>query len=159
MNKESTVPTAIAFIAFVLIVIFFIFMIKGNVEKNKENADNREAQQVGVLDDFNVIIGGKKYVAKTESTKAAEVFLNNLPIEVEMHVADKNTIQGVTYFKLSSEVQSFKKVYVGDVLLEGNSNIIIVTSSYKTKDKYTKLGHIDDFNYIPNGNVRVYLSK
>lgn len=159
MDKNSTVPTAIAFVAFVLIVIFFIFMIKGNVEKDTENAANEEAKQVGVLSDFYVSIGGKRYTAKTESTKAAEVFLNNLPIEIEMNVRDKNSISGVTYFKLSSEAKSHKKLLVGDVLLQGNSTIIIVTSSFKESTKYTKLGHIEDFNYIPTGNVRVYLSK
>lgn len=158
MNKESTVPTAIAFIGFVAIVIFFIFMIRDNVNKDQQKAQEKEEAEVGQLANFNININGNIYVVKPTSSKAVENFIEHLPFEVEMK-DDSNVKKGVTYFKLDASAKRIKKAYVGDVLLEGNSTIMIVTNAFKTSDKYTVIGHIDDVSNIPTGNVNAYISK
>ena len=159
MNKEnSTVPTAIAFIGFIAVVVFFIVVIKSNVEQNSETAREEEQSEVGKLEDITVSIKGQAYFAKSESTKAVQSFIAHLPLEVDLKDQDGNRKVGITYFKLDSNPQKIKKAYAGDLLLEGNSTIILVYDSFKTSEKYTKIGHIENLPDLGNGNVRIRLS-
>lgn len=158
-NKESTVPTAIAFLGFIAVAIFCFIVIKDHVDANKQSSREEEIKEVGELPDMRVSVAGHGYVVKSESSKVVAEFLERLPLDVELNDKDGNRKVGLTYYKYQSEPVKIKKAIAGDVLLEGNSTIIIVTKSFKTGDKYTKLGHIEDLGELPSGIVKVRIDK
>lgn len=159
MNKESTVPTAIAFIGFILVCAFCYMMIKDNVAKRNEEREIEEIKEIGTLEDVRVNISGNIYTASIESNNAAKSFLTHLPLEIEMKDLDGNQKRGYTYFKLTTESKKMKKVEIGDILISGDSYVIIATKTFKTSDKYTKLGHIQNLGDLPKGTVQTYISK
>ena len=159
MNKESTIPTAIAFIGFICVAVFCFFIIKDNVVKKSEEKRNQETQEVGKLDDIRININGVSYTAVSESTKAAESFLTHLPLEIEMTDLNENEKRGYTYFKLTTEARKLGKIEIGDILLSGDSYVIIATKTFKSSQKYTKIGHIQNLGNVPNGTIKTFISK
>ncbi len=159
MDKESTVPTAIAFIGFILVAVFCFIIIKDNVTERNAIRDQQEQEQIGKLADIKVNIAGTSYTAVSESNKAAQSFLTHLPLNIEMTDLNDNSKRGYTYFKLTTDSKKLGKVEVGDILISGDSYVIIVTKTFKTNDKYTKLGHIHNLGEVPKGPIQAYISK
>ncbi len=153
MNENSTVPTAIAFLCFVGLIVFFVFLINYNVRKEQALKEEQEAKEVGKIDDLKLSLGGNVYTIECESTKAVQNLVSNLPLSIEFNDLANKGKSGNIYFKLLSEPKTIKKALVGDVLLEGNSTIIIVDKSFKTSDKYTKIGHIENLGALPSGSI------
>ncbi len=159
MDKDSTVPTAIAFIGFMAVAVFCFILVKDNINERQEMRDQQEQHEVGKLADLRVTIDGKQYTATSESTKAAENFLNNLPLSLEMIEINENEKRGYTYFKLATDAKKLGKVEIGDILLSGDSYVIIATKTFKTSDKYTKIGHIQNLGTVSKGTIQAYISK
>lgn len=159
MNKDSTVPTAIAFIGFIFIAVFCFIIIRDNVDKRNEEKQQQEINEVGKLADIRVNIAGKSYTAYIESSKAAESFLTHLPLDIEMNDLNENEKRGYTYFKLATDQKKLGKVEIGDILISGDSYVIIATKTFKTNDKYTKLGHIQNLGDIPSGTILTHIAK
>ena len=159
MNKDSTVPTAIAFIGFIIVAVFCFIVIKDNIDKKAIEKQEQESSEVGKLDNVSVKISGTPYIAYIESNKAAKSFLSHLPLEIEMNDINENEKRGYTYFKLSTSAKKLGKVEIGDILISGDSYIIIATKTFKTSDKYTKIGHIQNLGDLPSGIVQVYMNK
>lgn len=159
MNKDSTVPTAIAFIGFICVAVFCFFIIKDNVAKKTEEKRNQETQEVGKLADIKINVAGTIYTAVSESTKAAENFLTQLPLDIEMTDLNENEKRGYTYFKMATEARKLGKIEIGDILISGDSYIIIATKTFKSNQKYTKLGHIQNLGDVPKGTIKVFISK
>ena len=58
-----------------------------------------------------------------------------------------------------TEAKKLGKIEAGDILLSGDSYVIIATKSFKSSDKYTKIGHIQNLGDIPAGNIKVIIKK
>jgi len=159
MDKESTVPTAVAFIGFIFVAVFCFVVIRDNVKEKNAQREMKESKEVGKLADINVNIAGTLYTAVIDSNKAAESFLTHLPLDIEMTDLNNNSKRGYTYFKLATEAKKLGKVEVGDLLISGDSYVIIVTKTFKTSDKFTKIGHIENLGEIPMGPINTHLSK
>ena len=158
MDKGNTVPTALAFIGFVAVALIFFFFIKGNVLKNREEVNQNEADNVGELADISIKMGTKSYKAKSTSTKTTQSFLESLPVTIQMNDVDGNQKYGCMYYKIANESAKTNKVKKGDVLLSGESCVISAYEDFKTINKYVVLGHIDNFDDVPSGSVKVILS-
>ena len=159
MNKDSTVPTAVAFIGILSIAVFCFFVVRNKVNQNKLEKEEQESREVGKLADIKISIGGVTYTAISESNKAVESFLEHLPLELEMNDSSNGLKRGYTYFKLTTAAKKLGKIEAGDVLLSGDSYVLIATKSFKSSDKYTKIGHINNLGSIPNGPVRAVIIK
>ena len=159
MDKESTVPTAVAFIGFIFVAVFCFVVIRDNVKEKNAQREMEESKEVGKLADINVNIAGTLYTAVIDSNKAAESFLTHLPLDIEMTDLNNNSKRGYTYFKLATEAKKLGKVEVGDLLISGDSYVIIATKTFKTSDKFTKIGHIENLGEIPMGPINTHLSK
>jgi len=159
MDKESTVPTAVAFIGFIFVAVFCFVVIRDNVKEKNAQREMKESKEVGKLADINVNIAGTLYTAVIDSNKAAESFLTHLPLDIEMTDLNNNSKRGYTYFKLATEAKKLGKVEVGDLLISGDSYVIIATKTFKTSDKFTKIGHIENLGEIPKGPINTHLSK
>ena len=159
MNKDSTVPTAVAFIGILAIAAFCFFVIRNKVNQNNLEKEEQESREVGKLANLKVAIGGVSYTATSESTKAVESFLNQLPLELEMNDSGNGLKRGYTYFKLATSAKKLGTIEAGDILLSGDSYVLIATKTFKSSDKYTKIGHISNLKNVPSGPVRAIITK
>ena len=157
MERNNTVPTAIAFIGFVAIFLVVVFLVRGNVDRNKIESIEKEAAEVGELPDMRVFIGGKTFTAKADKTKVAKSFQEHLPLILEMNDNDDGKV-GVVYFKFITNDKILKEVQAGDILVYGGSEVVIVFKTHKVNDKYTKIGHIDNISEVPSGEVGAKIS-
>ena len=158
MDRGNTVPTALAFIGFVAVALIFFFFLKGNLLKNRDEVNQNEADKVGQLANFNVKFGTKTYKAKSTSTETTKSFLESLPVTLDMKDVDDNQKYGCMYYKITSESAKTNKVKKGDVLLSGESCLIVATEDFKTINKYVVLGHIDNLDDVPEGLVKAIFS-
>ena len=158
MNKGS-VPTAIA--AIVVIVIFFVgyMYIRDNYEQTKANNNSNEASQIGELPKIRVIVSGKVYTARLESNKTAKSFLENLPLSMRMKTNDAYSKIGYTYVKFSPSASKIKKVQAGDIVLMGESEVILFFKDCNPNEKYSRIGHVDNLDFIEADQVTVGFSK
>lgn len=159
MNKGSSVPTAIA--ALVVIAICFVgFMyIKDNVNMKRESAKEAEAKEIGELPRIKVSIAGKVYYAKLESNKTAKSFLENLPLSIDMKDDNNYSKKGYAYVKFVSTARKLKKVKAGDIVLSGESVVVVFFKDCNTNDKYSIIGHIDNIDYIEEKELRIGFSE
>lgn len=158
MDRSNSVPTAITFIIFVALCIGGFFLIKSIVNVNKENAINEAAKEIGELPNIKVSVGGKYYTAFTTVSYAAQNFISNIPISIDMTDEDSNKKMGCTYFKFNGDALRAKKVIKGDILVYGDSCVIIATGDFKGGSKYKKIAHIYDLENIPTGNQTISFS-
>ena len=159
MNKDSTVPTAIAFIGFIAVAIFCFIVVRNSIISKQELKYEEEKNLVGELSNLSVNINGVNYEAVSESNKAAESFIKNLPLTIEMNDINENEKRGYTYFKMTTEAKKQSKIEIGDILLSGDSYVVIATKTFKSNDKYTKIAHIQNVNEIPKGNIKAIIQK
>lgn len=157
-DKNGTIPTAIAFIGFIAVAVLCFFMIREKVNESREQKDITEQSEVGQLSDLRVVIDGKEYFAKTESTKAAKSFLKSLPLSIEMSDSSENEKKGYTYFKMTTDAKKLGKVEIGDILLSGDSYVVVATKTFKTSNKYTKIAHIHNLGEVRKGVIQTYIS-
>ena len=157
MEKNNTVPTAIAFIGFVAIFLVVVFLVRGNVDKNKIESQEKEAAEVGELPDMSLFICGKTFTAKTDRTRVAKSFQEHLPLILEMKDGADGKV-GVVYFKFITNVKILKEVQAGDILIYGDSEVLIVYKTHKVSDKFTKIGHIDNITDLPTGECGAKIS-
>lgn len=158
MKRESTIPTALAFIGFILVAAACFFFVRNYMSEREEQSRLDEANEVGVLADIKVNINGKMYNVITYNSKASQIFLNELPVDLEMD-SSGNFKVGFTYFKLPVEHTKLKNIKTGDVLIIDDSHIAIATKSFETSDRYTLIGHIEKLDRVPGGKILVSFMK
>lgn len=159
MDRSNTVPTAIAFIVFVgLIVVGFLYL-KNNVNDEKEKAQIEAKEAIGELPNILITINGKVYTAIPDITYASQSFISHLPFVVEMNDTDGNKKQGCTYLKFDGEGSRNKTIKRGDVLIYGDSCVVVATGDFDFGNKYRKVAHINNLDTLPVGNYTVAFNE
>ena len=159
MDRSNTVPTAITFIIFIVLIIGGFFLIKNTVGGNQEKTQEEAAKEIGSLPNIKVNIGGVNYTAITEVSYAAQNFISNFPLSIDMKTEESNRIQGCTYFKFNGDASRAKSVLRGDILIYGDSCVIIATENFSGSSKYKRIAHIDNLGTISVGNQTVNFSR
>ena len=155
MDRSNSVPTAVTFIIVVALCIGAFFIIKNAVNEDQEKAQVNASKEIGNLPNIVVGIDGKRYTAVTEVSYASENFIKNTPVSIEMTDEDGNHKYGCTYFKFTGEAARTNTIKKGDILIYGDSCIVIATKDFNSSGKYKKVAHINDMNGFPVGNFRV----
>ncbi|MBR2710917.1 MAG: hypothetical protein IKE89_00355 [Bacilli bacterium] len=92
---------------------------------------------------IKTIINDITYNTTVENNLPAKEFLEILPLNIYMEKEKDSYVHYIEY-KLDKEETIPKKLNAGDILLEGNNKIILVTSTNSNKNKYTRLASIDN---------------
>ena len=100
-------------------------------------------------------IGDKTFTAKLEDNEAAKEFAQMLPVSVEMNDYGGFEKVGPLGKTLTSN-DSQTTTSAGDIVLYNSDQIVIFYGSNSWS--YTKLGHIDNFGDIGNGNITATFS-
>lgn len=92
---------------------------------------------------IKTIINEITFNTTVEDNLPAKELLEILPLNIYMN-KEKNSYTHFLNYKLDKEEKNLKKLNIGDILLEGNNKIVIVTSTNSDNRKYTKLASIDN---------------
>ena len=158
MKKYGSIPTALAFIGFCAVAVVCFLFIRDFVNKRENQARIDEANEVGKLADIRVTINGKSYTAISYNSKATQILLEELPIDLEMDT-EGNFKVGFTYFKLPIEHAKMKTIKMGDIIIIDDSHIAIAAKNFDTDERYTLVGHIENLDSIPGGRLTVSFMK
>ena len=136
-------------ILLVLIVILITGCSNNKVELPKENND------LGVINQVKVLIDKKGYTINLEDNETAKVFVNMLPLELNMNELNGNEKYVYLDRKLPVNPSNINKINAGDVMIYGNDCLVIFYKSFTSSYSYTKIGHIDNLPNLGNDSISV----
>ena len=106
------------------------------------------AQQTGNSQKMNIQIDNKTFTVIVENNKTVKELYQKLPITLEMSDLNNNEKYCYLNFTLPTDAESVKNIKKGDVMLFGNSCLVIFYKSFTTSYSYTKIGYIENSNDI-----------
>ena len=159
MDRSNTVPTAIAFIVFVGLIIGGFIYLKNLVNSNREETQENTINDIGSLPDIQIKLNGIYYRAKPVISYATQNFMKKFPMTVQMSDESSNQKKGCVYDKFEGDSDKPKNAVRGDLLLYGDSCVVIVTSDFAAYGKYRKIGHIDNIDGLPDGSYSALFSE
>ena len=158
MKETSTVPTAITFIIFIGLALGVFFIIKNVVGVDQEKLHDQAAMEIGALPNIRISIDGEQYTAITLVSYASQDFIKNTPISLEMRDDGINKKRGCSYYRFNGDAVRAKKVEKGDLLIYGDSCIVIATGDFTGDNQYKKIGHINNMGAVSSGTMMVNFS-
>ena len=102
------------------------------------------AQQTGNGQKMNIQIDNKTFTVIVENNRTVKELYQKLPITLEMSDLNNNEKYCYLDFTLPTDSKSVKNIKKGDVMLFGNSCLVIFYKSFTTSYSYTKIGHIEN---------------
>ena len=110
-------------------------------EENKENTENKVNTE-----STNMIIkaGNKEFKAVLYNNETTSVLLEKLPLTVNM--SDLNSNEKYYYFDEAFPKNSEKvgSINAGDIMLYGDSCVVLFYKNFNTSYSYTKIGYIEN---------------
>ena len=159
MEKSNTIPTAIAFVVFVGLIIGGYLYLKNVVNSNREETYENAIKDIGTLPDIQIKLNGIYYRATPVISYATQNFMKNFPMSVQMSDENSNQKKGCVYFKIEGDSDKPKNIEKGDLLIYGDSCIVIATSDFAGHGKYKKIGHINNIDGLPDGSYPALFSE
>ena len=102
------------------------------------------AQQKGNSQKMNIQIDNKTFTVIVENNKTVKELYQKLPITLTMSDLNNNEKYCYLDFTLPTDSKSVKNIKKGDIMLFGNSCLVIFYKSFTTSYSYTKIGYIEN---------------
>lgn len=110
-----------------------------------------------------ITVNGTNFDAVLYDTESAKTFLSMLPMTIEMNELNSNEKYHYLDKTLPTSTESVGQIHTGDLMLYGNSCVVLFYKDFKTSYSYTKLGYITDTTNLQEalgaGDVTVTYSK
>ncbi|MBR1416644.1 MAG: hypothetical protein IJ572_02375 [Bacilli bacterium] len=128
-----------------------------NVEEKKlnENHDEEESSEDVISEEDMITQSGKltieiddqPFIITLEDNTSVKDLIKLLPIHFILNYYDENKMTGY----MPSEITSNDKIYgiinKGDLMISDGDKISLFLNDYVSTSSYTKIGHIENFNY------------
>ena len=143
------------------LLIICLLIISGCDSKQIEN--NKILEKINdsneVIKEVKIMINDNLYTINLEDNETTRVFVNLLPLEMEMKELNGN--EKYIYLDKTLPTNTFNPQHInrGDVMLYGNNCLVIFYESFDTSYSYTKIGHIDNLTNLGNGSIKVKIEK
>jgi hypothetical protein len=119
-----------------------------NIKKGDENSMQ-----------ISITVGKQTFAAQLHDSKAARELRALLPLKINMKELNGNEKHGELPKSLTKSIFSPKQINTGDILLWGNSTLVIFYQDFPTQYSYTDIGKISDpkglREALGSGNVDV----
>ena len=158
MEKSAKAVYITVFIIILVVVGYFV-VVKKNVNEHSENVKSKELSNLNIPDSISINVNGNKYKFVLEKNKTVEEFIKMCPLTLDMKDKTAESKSAMIYSKLTTSKTRLKNIDAGDVILDGDSTVVLYTKSTKISGKYTKLGHIENFKYSNDGRLMLYFAK
>lgn len=122
-----------------IIIILILILITGCGEMKKEENE--------------IIIDGKRYEIVLEDNETVHELKKILPLKLKMQDLNKN--EKYAYLDTSLPIEEYYPVRIqkGDVMLYGDTCIVIFYKTFDTKYNYTKIGHINNLEELEEKKI------
>ena len=104
-------------------------------------ADNQEEKK---SDGIQIVVGDKQFTVTLESNDTVKALTEMLPLTLDMSELNGNEKYYYLDTALPSAPEKFGYINEGDIMLYGDSCLVVFYDSFDTSYTYTKIGHIDD---------------
>ena len=112
---------------------------------------------------IEIIAGNKTFAAALYDNAAARTFIDMLPLTLNMSELNGNEKYYYLDTGLPTNASRPSGIKKGDIMLYGNSCLVLFYESFSTSYSYTPIGHIDDPTGLAaalgSGNVQVTFRK
>lgn len=141
-----------------------------NKDEKTNASDNTHAQKLpaeSVEDNsgsgFSININGREFSARLYDNSSAKAFEDILPLSIEMQELNGNEKYYYLSDSLPSATEKVGNISKGDIMIYGDSCIVIFYESFSTPYSYTRLGYIENPDgleeAVGSSNARVTISK
>lgn len=142
-----------------LIIFLFMVLLSSSACADNNAGNNNQMENTSVI----ITVNGKEFNAVFYNNETANVFINMMPLTLNMSDLNGNE----KYYNLSAtlpvnseRVGSIKK---GDIMLYGSNCIVVFYESFNTPYSYTKIGYIENTDNLAaalgKGSVSVTFNK
>lgn len=111
---------------------------------------------------MTINVGGTEYTAYFCDTQAAEEFKAMLPLSFEMSELNGNEKYIYTDTSFTASAEAVGYINKGELMLYGDSCVVLFYDSFSTPYSYTRLGYIENAegleNAVGSGSVTVSFS-
>ena len=143
-KKKKIVLTVIAVL--LIGVVIFMFLPKDKISDQK----------------MTVTIGDRNFTAMLYDNKTAQEFYDRLPMTLEMSELNGNEKYIYTDTSFTTSAESVGHINKGELMLYGDSCVVLFYDNFDTPYSYTKLGYIENTegleNAVGTGSVTVRFS-
>ena len=112
---------------------------------------------------IEVVVGNKKFSATLYDNAAADAFIDMLPLTLNMNELNGNEKFYYLDTVLPTNASRPSGINAGDIMLYGNSCLVLFYESFSTSYSYTPIGYLDDptglANALGSGSVQVTFWK
>ena len=104
--------------------------------------DGHEEEQK--MDEIYLDVNGRTFAIILEDTEAAEALFNMLPMSLDMEELNGNEKYCYIEESLPTSIIRPGTINTGDVMLYGDSCLVVFYETFRTSYSYTPIGHIAD---------------
>ena len=115
------------------------------VQTEKQTAKEEKTEPAASeVNDMELTINGKSFKATLENNDTVTALKELLPITLDMSELNGNEKYYYLDTTLPSAPEKVEHISEGDIMLYGDSCLVVFYESFDTSYTYTKIGHIDD---------------
>lgn len=114
------------------------------IPKADTSADQNIQTETENDDTMTISAAEKDFCVTLENTETVTALKRILPLTLDMSELNGNEKYCYLGTKLPSDPQKIDSIKAGDVMLYGDSCLVVFYKSFDTSYSYTKIGHIDD---------------
>ena len=124
-------------------------MMQSDSSVSSVTSDRQEVTTAGQheendADGMQITVGDTQFRASLESSEAVTALTEMLPLTLDMSELNGNEKYYYLDTSLSSLPENVDHINEGDIMLYGDSCLVVFYDSFDTSYTYTKIGHIDD---------------
>lgn len=115
------------------------------------------------LQTMQMTVGAHTFLVTPEENETARAFMERFPLTLEMSELNGNEKYHYLKTALPSSPEQVGSIRAGDVMLYGDTCIVVFYKSFSTPYRYTRIGHIDDADTLAealgSGNITAEFSR
>lgn len=112
-----------------------------NENANSEETPEQETEEENTM---KITVGEQQFTVTLEDNATVEALKEHLPMTLDMSELNGNEKYHYLSFSLPTASYSPGKIKSGDVMLYGDSCLVVFYQSFSTPYSYTRIGRIDD---------------
>lgn len=114
-----------------------------SVSANDETQDNNDKEDT-MTQRIAITVGDKTFTAVTSDTAAARAFVSLLPLTLDMSELNGNEKYFYLPQSLPANSATVDTIHEGDLMLYGNSCVVLFYKTFRSGYAYTRIGRIED---------------
>ena len=115
-----------------------------SVTSDRQEVITTEQQEERKVDDMQIVAGDKCFSVTLENSDTVTALTEMLPLTLDMSELNGNEKYYYLDTSLPSSPEKVGHISEGDIMLYGDSCLVVFYESFDTPYSYTKIGHISD---------------